>query len=135
YAVAASAVAPGLINMGFDPLFAHMFVFYYAVISAITPPVALAAFAAAGISGTDPMKTGVQSFQIGLAAFLVPFMFFYSPELLLEGSSAVGTILAVATALAGVYLLSAAVQAWFAGKMASWYSRILLLAAALLFML
>lgn len=53
YAVAASAVVSGMIKMGFDPLFAHMFVFYYAVISAITPPVALAAFAAAGISGTD----------------------------------------------------------------------------------
>lgn len=135
YAVAASAVVPGLIKLGFDPLFAHMFVFYYAVISAITPPVALAAFAAAGISGTDPMKTGVKSFQIGLAAFIVPFMFYYSPELLLLSGSTVDIIIASITALIGVYLLSAAVQSWFFGKKAIWYTRILLLAAALLFML
>ena len=135
YAVAASAVVPGLIKMGFDPLFAHMFVFYYAVISAITPPVALAAFAAAGISGTNPMKTSVQSFQIGLAAFIVPFMFYYSPELLLLSDSKMAIVLAAITALFGVYLLSASVQAWFFGKRTSWYSRILLLVAALLFML
>src|SRR5690625_1329441 len=135
YAVAASAVVPGLIKMGFDPLFALMFVFYYAVISAITPPVALAAFAAAGISGTNPMKTSVQSFQIGLAAFIVPFMFYYSPELLLLSDSKMAIVLAAITALFGVYLLSASVQAWFFGKRTSWYSRILLLIAALLFML
>lgn len=134
YAVAASAVVPGMIKMGFDPLFAHMFVFYYAVISAITPPVALAAFAAAGISKTDPMKTGVTAFQIGLAAFIVPFMFYYSPELLLLSDSGLGIAFATITALFGVYLLSASVQAWFFGKKASWYSRILLLTAALLFM-
>ncbi|RKQ35797.1 TRAP transporter permease [Oceanobacillus halophilus] len=135
YAVAASAVAPGLINMGIDPLLAHMFVFYFAVISAITPPVALAAFAAAGITGTDPMKTGFQAFKLGLAAFIVPFMFFFSPELLLQSDSTVGIIIASITALVGVYLLSAAVQAWFLGKHAQWYSRIFLMVAALLFML
>lgn len=135
YAVAASAVAPGLINMGLDPLTAHLFVFYFAVISAITPPVALAAFAAAGISGTDPMKTSFKAFQLGLAAFIVPFMFFYSPELLLEAGNTVTIALAVITALLGVYLLAAAVQGWFFGKSAKWYSRILLLAAALLFMI
>src|SRR5699024_4422717 len=116
------------------PLFAHMFVFYYAVISAITPPVALAAFAAAGISNTDPMKTGAKAFQIGLAAFIVPFMFYYSPELLLLSDSTLSIIVATITALVGVYLLSAAVQAWFFGKKAAWYTRILLLASALLFM-
>src|SRR5690606_35978486 len=135
YAVAASAVAPGLINMGLDPLTAHLFVFYFAVISAITPPVALAAFAAAGIAGTDPMKTGVRAFQLGLAAFIVPFMFFYSPELLLEEGTALTITLAVITALLGVYLLAAAVQGWFFGKKAFSYSRILLRGASLLFMI
>lgn len=135
YAVAASAVVPGLIKIGFEPLFAHMFVFYYAVISAITPPVALAAFAAAGLSGTDPMKTGVRSFQIGLAAFIVPFMFYYSPELLMMDGTSVTIGLATITALIGVYLLAGAVQAWFFGKRASWYTRLLLLISALLFML
>lgn len=135
YAVAASVIAPGLVNLGIEPIIAHMFVFYYAVISAITPPVALAAFAAAGISGTDPMKTSVEAFKIGLAAFIVPFMFFFSPELLLESGTTGAIILAVITALIGVYLLSAAVQGWFFGKKASWYSRIILLGAAIMFML
>ncbi|WP_085993090.1 TRAP transporter permease [Oceanobacillus senegalensis] len=135
YAVAASAVAPGLINMGIAPLTAHMFVFYFAVISAITPPVALAAFAAAGITGTDPMKTGVDAFKLGLAAFIVPFMFFFSPELLMRTDSTLGIIIASITALVGVYLLSASVQAWFFKKPAKWYSRILLIGAAILFML
>lgn len=116
YAVAASVIAPGLVNLGIEPIIAHMFVFYYAVISAITPPVALAAFAAAGISGTDPMKTSVEAFKIGLAAFIVPFMFFFSPELLLESGTTGSIILVVITALIGVYLLSAAVQGWFLEK-------------------
>lgn len=135
YAVAASVVAPGLVNMGMEPLLAHMFVFYYAVISAITPPVALAAFAAAGITGTDPMKTAGESFKIGLAAFIVPFMMFYSPELLLLSDDTLAIILAVITALVGVYFLSTAVQGWFFRKRAAWYTRILLLAIALLLMI
>ncbi len=129
YAVAASVVAPGLIRMGIEPLFAHMFVFYYAVMSAITPPVALAAYAAAGISGTDPFKTGVEAFRLGIAAFIVPFMFIYSPELLMVGGS--GDIaVAFVTAAAGIYLLAASVQGWFAGRTAHVISRILLLVAA-----
>ncbi|HIX61920.1 MAG TPA: TRAP transporter fused permease subunit [Candidatus Halomonas stercoripullorum] len=114
YAVAASVVAPGLINIGIQPLVAHFFVFYFAVMSAITPPVALASYAAAGISGDNAMGTSVASFKIGLAAFIVPFMFFYSPALLMEGSG--WQILRVAvTASIGIFMLSAAVQAWFFG--------------------
>lgn len=135
YAVAASVVAPGLVRMGMEPLLAHMFVFYYAVISAITPPVALAAFAAAGITGTDPMKTAAEAFKIGLAAFIVPFMMFYSPELLLLSDDTLSIVLAVITALIGVYFLSTAVQGWFFRKRAAWYTRILLLAIAVLLML
>ncbi|WP_089659969.1 TRAP transporter permease, partial [Franzmannia pantelleriensis] len=85
YAVAASVVAPGLIGIGIQPLVAHFFVFYFAVMSAITPPVALAAYAASGISGANAMETSTTSFKIGLAAFIVPFMFFYSPAILMEG--------------------------------------------------
>lgn len=84
YAVAASVVAPGLIELGIEKLTAHFFVFYFAVISAITPPVALASYAAAGISGSNAMSTSVASFKIGLAAFIVPFMFFYNTTLLME---------------------------------------------------
>ena len=114
YAVAASVVAPGLINIGIEPLVAHFFVFYFAVVSAITPPVALASYAAAGISGDNPMGTSVASFKIGLAAFIVPFMFFYSPAMLMEGSAT--QILRVGlTATLGIVLLSGMVQKWFFG--------------------
>ena len=129
YAVAASVVAPGLQQLGLPPLVAHFFVFYYSVISAITPPVALAAYAGAAIAGSRAMPTSVTAFKLGLAAFIVPFMFVYSPGLLMEGSW--GEIAHNAlTATAGVYLLAGSVQGWFFGRMALW-SRAVLLAAAL----
>ncbi|PAU73883.1 TRAP transporter permease, partial [Halomonas salipaludis] len=129
YAVAASVVAPGLIGIGIQPLVAHFFVFYFAVMSAITPPVALAAYAASGISGANAMETSTTSFKIGLAAFIVPFMFFYSPAILMEGSGL--QILRVAvTATIGVVMLAAAVQAWYFGAVKAW-QRLLLLAGAI----
>ncbi len=130
YAVAASVVAPGLQQIGIPPLVAHFFVFYYAVLSAITPPVALAGHAAAAISNTDPLKTAMTSFKFGLAAFIVPFMFFYSPALLMDGTWM--QILRVAiTAGVGIYLLAAAVQGWFLNGGVNLVQRVLLLAAAL----
>lgn len=112
YAVAASVIAPGVVSLGVEPLVAHLFIFYFAVMSAITPPVALAAYAGSALSGSDPVKTSVESFKIGLAAFVVPYMFFFSPALLLDG-----TWFEIAhvfiTAVVGVYLMSCAVQGWF----------------------
>lgn len=131
YAVAASVIAPGLINIGIPPLVAHFFVFYYAVMSAITPPVALAAYAAAGISGDNPMATSVTAFKIGLAAFIVPFMFFFSPAILMEGSWL--QILRVGvTATLGVILLSGMVQGWFFGPLKLWQRLVLLVSALFL---
>ncbi|WP_069384660.1 TRAP transporter permease [Halomonas caseinilytica] len=128
YAVAASVVAPGLIEIGIQPLVAHFFVFYFAVVSAITPPVALASYAAAGISGDRAMGTSVASFKIGLAAFIVPFMFFYSPAMLMEGSWM--QILRVGvTATLGIVLLSATVQAWFFGPVKAWQRIVMLIGA------
>ncbi|GHE22972.1 TRAP transporter permease [Halomonas urumqiensis] len=128
YAVAASVVAPGLINIGVQPLVAHFFVFYFAVVSAITPPVALASYAAAGISGANAMGTSVASFKIGLAAFIVPFMFFYSPAMLMEGSWL--QILRVGvTATLGIVLLSGMVQAWFFGPVKAWTRVVMLIGA------
>lgn len=129
YAVAASVVAPGLIDIGIQPLIAHFFVFYFAVVSAITPPVALASYAAAGISGDNAMGTSVASFKIGLAAFIVPFMFFYSPAILMEGDWL--QILRVgATATLGIVLLASTVQRWFFGPVQQW-QRLLLLVGAM----
>lgn len=130
YAVAASVVAPGLIDLGIEPLTAHFFVFYFAVVSAITPPVALASYAAAGISGANPMETSVASFKIGIAAFIVPFMFFYNSSILMDGTYLqIGQ--ALVTAVVGVFLLSSGVQGWFLGRAAVWFLRALLIVAAL----
>lgn len=130
YAVAASVVAPGLIKLGISPLVAHMFVFYYAVISAITPPVALAGYAGAAIAGSDPMKTSMTSFVYGMAAFIVPFMFFYSPALLAQGDWT-QIVHYGATACIGVYLLAGALQAWYFGPI-GWPLRAVLLCGSLL---
>ncbi len=129
YAVAASVVAPGLIEIGIQPLVAHFFVFYFAVVSAITPPVALAAYAGAAIAGAEPLRTSVTSFKVGLAAFIVPFMFFYSPGLLMEAPW-YEVLRNTATALIGVYLLAGAAQGWFLGAIAG-PTRLVLLAAAI----
>ncbi|MFK7791448.1 MAG: TRAP transporter permease [Devosiaceae bacterium] len=130
YAVAASVVAPGLIQLGINPLTAHFFVFYYAVVSAITPPVALASYAAAGISGANPMGTSVTSFKIGLAAFIVPFMFFYNPALLADGTW-FEIARALITASVGVCLLSGGVQGYFFTGRLPQVSRVMFLLAAL----
>jgi TRAP transporter 4TM/12TM fusion protein len=114
YAVAAAVVAPGLISLGIEPLTAHFFVFYFAVMSAITPPVALAAYAGAAMAGADPMRTSVESFKFGLAAFVVPFMFFYSQAMLMQGEW-YDILHVFVSAAVGIYLLAAAVQAWFFG--------------------
>jgi TRAP transporter 4TM/12TM fusion protein len=129
YAVAASVIGPGLVQLGIEPLMAHFFIFYFAVMSAITPPVALAAYAGAAIAQSDPMRTSVESFKIGLAAFIVPFMFFASPALLMQGTW--GEIAHVfISASFGIFLLSAAVQAWYFGHL-NWVLRIVLGLAAM----
>jgi TRAP transporter 4TM/12TM fusion protein len=130
YAVAASVVAPGLVQLGIPTLTAHFFVFYFAVLSAITPPVALASYAAAGISGANPMETSVASFKIGIAAFIVPYMFFYNSAILMDGTW-IEVIRAGVTATFGVFLLSSGVQGWFLGGRSAWFLRVALIFAAL----
>jgi TRAP transporter 4TM/12TM fusion protein len=129
YAVAAAVIAPGLIRMGIEPLTAHFFIFYYAVISAITPPVALAAYAGAAIAQSDPMKTSVESFRFGLAAFIVPYMFFFSSEMLMQGEW-IDIARVFVTALFGIFLLASAIQGWLFGRM-GWALRLLTLIGAL----
>lgn len=130
YAVAAAVVAPGLVQLGLEPLVAHFFVFFFAVMSAITPPVALAAFAGAAIAGSNSMQTGVQSFKIGISAFIVPFIFCFNPALLMQGS-VLEIAMATVTAVFGIYLLSAAVQGWFISKVGLPVRALLMLAALL----
>lgn len=121
YLILAVTVAPALADLGVDPLAAHMFVFYFGVLSNITPPVALAAFTAAGIAGANPHATGFEAVKLALSGFLIPFMMVFSPGLLLMGGP--GEIgFAVSTALLGVLALSAAVIGYFGGPI-GWIPR------------
>jgi TRAP transporter 4TM/12TM fusion protein len=130
YAIAAAVIAPGLQRLGVPPLIAHMFIFYYAVVSAITPPVALASFAAAAIAQADPWKTAFVSVKMGLAVFIVPFMFFYSPLLLGQGTAAEIAPVLISAAI-GVVLLACSTEGWF-GRQIGWMLRVPLAAGALL---
>ena len=111
YIVVATLGAPALIRMGLAPLVAHMFCFYYAILSFITPPVCVAAYAGANIAEADPMKTGVTSMKLGVVAFIVPVMFVYEPSLLWQGSL-LSSATATVTAVIGVIGLSGALQNW-----------------------
>lgn len=117
YAIAAAVVAPGLQQVGVPKLVAHMFIFYFAVLSAITPPVAVASFAAAGMARADPWRTSWIAVKMGLATFIVPFMFFYSPVLLGQGSFMEIAHVTV-TAMIGVWLLACATEGWFTERLA-----------------
>ncbi len=132
YVTLAALIIPGLERTGVEPLAAHMFVLYFGVVSYVTPPVALGAFAAAGVAGTKPGHTALIAFRVAAAGFIVPFMFVYGPELLLIGAP--GSIaLAIATALLGVTSLSAALCGWMFCAL-HWVERIALLCASILLM-
>jgi TRAP transporter 4TM/12TM fusion protein len=108
YITLAVLIIPAIIKMGVLPIAAHMFCFYFGVISNITPPVAVAAFAAAGIARTNPMRTGLQACKIGCVAFIIPYMFVFGPEILLIGSP-LNVLQALVTATIGAFALGAAV--------------------------
>jgi TRAP-type uncharacterized transport system fused permease subunit len=105
YIICAAVAAPALVKMGLTHLQAHMFVLYFACISAITPPVAMAAYAAATISGAKPLEVGLTACKLGICAFIVPFMFCYAPSLLMVGTS-VEIITTVITAIIGATILA-----------------------------
>lgn len=106
YILLATLVAPALIQIGIDPLAAHLFIFYYGMLSMITPPVAIGAFAAASISGSRAMQTGFAAVRFGWSAFVIPFLFIFSDSMLLRGGP-VETVIDIATALAAVWLIAA----------------------------
>src|SRR5690625_3169035 len=107
-----------LIDLGVNVIAAHMFVFYFGVMSGLTPPVAITAYTTAGIAGSEPQRTALYSMRIGLGGFFIPFIFVYNPELLLQGDKGVGLILiAVITAIASSYLFSAALERYWLTKL------------------
>lgn len=129
YIIQAALLVPALAQMGIPLLAAHLFAFYFAIISAVTPPVALAAYAAAGIAGSDVNETGWTAFKLALAAFIVPFMFAYGPALILVGGTG-EIVIAAITGFLGVFALAAAVEGWLLKK-TNLFERVLLFAAAL----
>jgi TRAP transporter 4TM/12TM fusion protein len=116
YIITATIAAPALAKLGIPAISAHLFAFYYAMFANLTPPVALAAFAAAGISGGDPMKTGFASVKLAIAGFIVPFMFVYSPQLLLVDTSFLEGVRVTIGACMGVFMIGAAVEGYLFTK-------------------
>jgi len=129
YLMVAIVVAPVLVKLGVQPLAAHLFVFWWALVSFITPPVAIAAYAAAGISGGDPLKTAVQAMRLGIITFIIPFIFVYEPAMLLMGSP-LDIVQVVGTAVIGIFALSAGLIG-YAITHANWPERGLLILGGL----
>jgi TRAP-type uncharacterized transport system fused permease subunit len=117
YIVTGLTIAPALVNMGINPLAAHFFVFYFAIMSTITPPVALSSFVAAGLAQSDPVKTGITAFRLAIAGFLIPFMLVYKPELLIVDSNPLTIVYSFAIAIVGIVMLAAANEGYFWGKL------------------
>jgi TRAP transporter 4TM/12TM fusion protein len=130
YIVMAALLIPALVKLGIPTIAAHMFAFYYAIISAITPPVALAVYAGAGLAGSNMWKTGFAALRIGAPGFIIPFMFAYAPSLLLVGSAQT-IILSIVTAVVGVIMLAAGMMGWFLRE-TTLHERAILVAGAIL---
>ena len=134
YIIMVTVAAPTLVQLGVEPLVAHFFVFYYGVLADITPPVALAAYAAAGIAGSDPFKTGNMAFRLGMAKALVPFVFVFSPSLLIvaKGFTAYDFTVTFVGCVLGITLLAAALSKFFLVEMTRAEQALCLLAALLM---
>ena len=137
YIFLAIVLAPPLIKAGLDPLATHLFIMYWGMVSFITPPVALATFAAAPLAGVSAMRIGLQSIRLGTAIYLVPFCFVLNPALLFKGDPAAVTV-AIAAAFAGIIVLAAALQGYVAGlgripnTIAGWIARAALIGGGFL---
>lgn len=114
YVITSTIAAPAIILLGAPELSAHLFVFYFGIVADITPPVALAAFAAAGVSGGEPIKTGVNAAKLAIAAFIIPYMFVLSPELLMIDTTIPELLWVVFTAITGMIAIGAGIIGyWF----------------------
>ena len=119
YILASALGVPVLTKLGFEPLAAHLFVFYYAIISNITPPVALAAYAAASIAGSNPNRTGFTACRLGFLAFVTPFAFCYDPGILLQ-SDLIGNIYGIVACIAACFGFGFAMEGYLNRLLAPW---------------
>jgi TRAP transporter 4TM/12TM fusion protein len=132
YLMLATLVAPALIEVGIKPMAAHLFILYFGMMSMITPPVAIAAFAAASLTDEDPMATGFAAMRFGWFAYLVPFLFVATPELLMEGD-ALSIALVTGKTIIGIWFVSAAVMGYLIRHINFGYRALLALAGAAMF--
>lgn len=133
YITVAALIVPALEKTGIEPIAAHMFAFYFGVVSTITPPVALASFAAAAIAKTPPMATAFESTRVGIAKYLVPLAFVYNPALLFVGPVWL-TVLSTILAVIGLWVLSTGLEGWYRGRI-TWPLRLLLIVSAVAILL
>ena len=131
YVITSTIAAPAIIQMGVPVLAAHMFVFYFGIIADVTPPVALAAFAGAGIAGGNALRTGINASKLAIAAFIIPYMFVLSPVILMIDATAGTLILTTITAIIGMVALSSALIGYLADTCRP-YERLLLIAGGLM---
>ena len=131
YVITSTIAAPALVQMGVPILAAHMFVFYFGIIADVTPPVALAAYAGAGISGGNALRTGVHASKLAVAAFIIPYIFVLSPVILMVDATPMTLIVATLSALLGMIAVSSALCGFLADH-CRLYERVLLIVAGLL---
>ena len=117
YIITSTIAAPSLVQLGVPEIAAHMFTFYFGIVADITPPVALAAFAAAGIAKSKPMRTGVESTRLAIAAFMAPYIFVVSPALLLIDTSFLGAVWVMITSVIGMIGVGAGLIGYWMAKM------------------
>lgn len=132
YILVAALTAPALVNMGVDLLAAHLFAYYFACISCITPPVGVCFYAGASIAKANPMKTGWEATKLGLSGYIVPFMFVYAPALILRPVSWMTAYMFIVAAIAAI-VASAGVAGWWLGYRIPTWERIVLVVAAVAF--
>ena len=133
YLLAASLAAPGLIKVGVSPMAAHLFIVYFAAMATMTPPVALAAYTAAGIAEADPMKVGFEAVKIGIVAFIIPFVFVYQPQIILQSNDYLDTVFSVIFTIIGVMALTTGVNNWLLRENKKWEKIALLISSVMLF--
>lgn len=131
YVITSTIAAPALLQLGVPLLAAHMFVFYFGVVADITPPVALAAYAGAGIAGANPMRTGVIATRLAIGAFIIPYIFVYSPVLLLQDVTVGHALQILATSLCGMFGVAVALGGYLRAPLAIW-ERLFLAAGGLM---
>ncbi len=131
YVIMASTTAPILIALDVPVLAAHMFVFYFGIVADITPPVALAAYAGSAIADSNPMKTGVVATKLAIAAFIIPYIFALSPNMLFIDAVWYDVVLIILTSLVGIVLIATGLEGWLLKKV-PWWQRIIAIAGGLL---